>query len=213
MVAPRSTVESLLGLAIQHVNAARQGQARLLCEQALAAHAPHPAVHQLLAVLDLREGHVERARQHANASLALRHDHVPTLMVASDAARAAGALEEAARALERIVALAPDHADAWFQLGIVQQDRHQPMAAAAALRQVLRLRPERAEAEVNLGIVLQEAGQFDDAMQAYARAYRLREDSFGRIAHALATPNVGALWLHLDDLRSTLRRTGTSARA
>jgi hypothetical protein len=29
---------------------------------------------------------------------------------------------------------------------------------------------------------------------------------FGRIAHALATPNVGRLWLDLDDLRAELAR-------
>jgi len=53
--------------------------------------------------------------------------------------------------------------------------------------------------------VLQEDGQLDAAMRAYGRAYRLREDTFGRIAHALATPNVGRVWLDLDALGASLR--------
>ena len=44
----------------------------------------------------------------------------------------------------------------------------------------------------------------DEAMRAYGRAYRLREDCFGRVAHALAAANVGRLWLNLDVLRNTL---------
>jgi tetratricopeptide (TPR) repeat protein len=96
---------------------------------------------------------------------------------------------------------------AWFTLALVRQDRHDFAGAAAALRQLLRVAPPRAEVEVNLGIVLQEAGKLDEALAAYGRAYRLREDSFGRIAHALAAPGCGRLWLDLDELRECLRTT------
>ena len=199
-----TTVEELLGLALRHVNAGQRARARLLCEHALAAFAPHAAVHQLLAVLDLQQGEAARAREHAATSLALRPDHPPTLMLAGEAARAAGDLAEALQFFERAVALLPQHAEAWFQIGLVRQDLRDLKGAAAAFQRVLELSP-RAEVEVNLGIVLQEAGRFDDAMRAYGRAYRLRDDTFGRIAHALATPNVGRLWLNLDDLREALR--------
>lgn len=199
-----TTVEELLGLALRHVNAGQRERARLLCEHALEAFAPHPAVQQLLALLDLQQGDVAAARTHAAISLALRPDHLPTLLLAGNAARAAGALGEALQAFERVVALTPDHAEAWFEIGLVRQDLHDLDGAASAFRRVLELAP-RAEVEVNLGIVLQEAGRFDDAMRAYGRAFRLRDDTFGRIAHALATPSVGRLWLNLDELRKALR--------
>ena len=207
MVIPATTVEELLGRAIRHVNAGQRDRARLLCEQAAASHPPHPAVHQLLAVLDLQQGAAAHALRHAAASLALRPDHLPTLRVAADAARALGASKAAANALERVVALAAGDGEAWFHLALVRQDLHDLDGAALALRKVLQLAPERVEAEVNLGIVLQEAGQIDAAMRAYGRAYRLRGDSFGRIAHALSTPSVGRLWLSLEDLRRVLRAT------
>ncbi len=200
-----TTIEALLARAIGHVNAWQRERARALCEHALVAFAPHPAVHQLLALLDLQQGEVALSRQHSATSLALRPDHVPTLVVAADAARAAGDLTAALHTLERVVALAPEHIEAWFQLALVRQDVHDLAGAARALHDVLRLDPERADAQVNLGIVLQESGRMDDAMRAYGRAYRLRDESFGRIAHALATPNVGRLWLNLDDLRNVLR--------
>ena len=206
MASTSATVEELLGLAIRHVNAGQRERARALCEHAAAAFAPHPAVHQLQALLDLQRGDVAQARQHAAASLALRPDHVPTLVVAADAARAAGDPSEALHALERIAVLAPEHADAWFQLALVRQDLRDLIGAEHALREVLRLSLERADAQVNLGIVLQESGRVDDAMRAYGRAYSLRADTFGRIAHALSTPNAGRLWLDLDDLRNVLRK-------
>ena len=173
-----ATIENLLGLAIRHVNAGQRDRARLLCEQAVATHPPHPAVQQLLAVIALQDGDATAATELATASLALRPGHAPTVKVA---------------------------ADAWFQCSLARHDHADLAGEVHALREVLRLAPERAEAEVNLGIALQDGGEIEAAMRAYGRAYRLREDTFGRIAHALATPNVGRLWLSLDALRAALR--------
>jgi len=170
-------IEALLALAIQHVNAGRRDEARVLCEHALSIHPPHAAVHQLLAVLALQQGDAAAARQHADDSLALRPGHGPTRQTAGEA---------------------------WFQLSLQRQDDGDLQGAAQALREVLALMPGRAEAAVNLGIVLQEDGRMDEAMQAYGHAYRLRADTFGRIAHALATAKTGRLWLRLDDLRAAL---------
>ena len=91
------------------------------------------------------------------------------------------------------MALAPAHADACFALALALRDTGDLVGAETALRQVLTLAPARAEVEVNLGIVLQEARRMDEAMRAYGRAYRLREDSFGRIAHALSSVQAGRL--------------------
>ena len=173
-----AAIEALLGLAIRHVNAGQRGRARLLCEQAVATHPPHPAVQQLLAVISLQEGDPNAAVERARASLALRPDHAPTLRVA---------------------------ADAWFQVSLARHAAGDSAGELLALREVLAIAPERAEAEMNLGLVLQEGGEIDAAMRAYGRAFRLREDAFGRIAHALATPNVGHLWLDLGALKSALR--------
>jgi tetratricopeptide (TPR) repeat protein len=197
-------IADLIALAIRLVNANQLPRARVVCDQAVAAYPPHPAVHQLLAVLDIQAGRPADARAHAALSLKLRPDHVPTLLVLGDAAMAQRDLAAASEALERAVGLAPDQADAWFKVSQVRQDLHDLDGAVAALERVLASNPERVDAWVNLGIVQQEAGRLDDALRAYGRAYRLREQTFGRIAHALATPGVGRLWLNLDDLRAEL---------
>jgi tetratricopeptide (TPR) repeat protein len=233
------SLEAQLALAIGHVNAGRADSALRLCEEAMAAHPPHPAVLQLLAVLYLQGGDHIRAGASIAASLALRPDHGPSLLVAGDVARAiadlpsalayhrhardllperadaayalaqtlgeSGRGAEAEAEFERTVRLAPAHAQAWFKLALRRQDRRDFVGAAAALRELLRVAGPRAEVEVNLGIVLQEAGKLDEALAAYGRAFRLQDDSFGRIAHALAAPGCGRLWLDLDALRECLR--------
>lgn len=199
-----AAVERLLAEAIGHANEGRASQALACCERAVEAHAPHAGVLQLLAWLRLREGSAGLARQHIAASLALRPDYLPALAIAVDAARAADATGEARALCERLVALAPQRAEGWFQLALLRQDDRDLPGAAAAWHQVLRLQPGHAQAEVNLGIVLQEAGQLDAAMRAYGRAMRLSENTFGRIAHALAATSHGRMWLSLEQLRAEL---------
>jgi tetratricopeptide (TPR) repeat protein len=175
-----ASVEDVLALAIRHVNAGERGRARQLCEQLAATRAPHPAVQQLLAVISLQEGDCAAAAEFAASSLALRPAHPPTLRVA---------------------------ADAWFRLSLARHAQGDAAGEMQALREVLRYAPEHVEAEVNLGLALQESGAMDDAMRAYGRAYRLREDCFGRIAHALASVSTGRMWLNLEELRAVLRAT------
>jgi tetratricopeptide (TPR) repeat protein len=198
-------IADLVALAIRLVNANQPQRARVVCEQAVAAYPPHPAVQQLLAVLDLQASRPVDALAHAALSLKLRPDHVPTLLLQGDAALALRDLPAASQALERAVVLAPDQGEAWFKVSLVRQDLRDLDGAAAALERLLATHPERADAWVNLGIVRQEAGRVDDALRAYGHAFRLREETFGRIAHALATPAAGRLWLDLDDLRAELR--------
>ncbi len=200
-------IADLVALAIRLVNANQAQRARVVCEQAVAAYPPHPAVHQLLAVLDMQASRPVDAQAHAALSLKLRPDHVPTLLVLGDAALAQRDLQAASQALERAAALAPDNADAWFKASLVRQDLDDLAGAIVALERALALNPERVDALVNLGIALQESGRLDDALRAYGRAYRLRAQTFGRIAHALATPDVGRLWLNLDELRAELAAT------
>ena len=204
---PTPSVEEILALAIRHVNAGQPERARVLCEHAL-LQGPHAGAHQLIAVLALQQGDAAAAQAHAAQSLALRPDHPPTLAVAGDAALALRDAAGAVRAFERVAALVPTNADAWFKLALARQDARDLDGAAAALHESLRLKPDSPEAEVNLGIVLQDAGRLDEAMAAYGRAYRLRKETFGRIAHALATPSVGHLYLDLEDLRAALATAG-----
>jgi len=177
-----SPLESGLAQAIAAVNAGRREQARAVCEQLLGVAPGHPAVHQLLALIALDEGDAMAAQRHAEASLASRQGHPPTLAVAAKAA---------------------------FAVALAAHARGDTAQEEAALRRALGHEPQMVEAEVNLGIVLQSRGALDAAMAHYGRAFVQRPDAFGRIAHALASEPRGAVWLEADALRSALREAST----
>ena len=85
-----------------------------LCEGILRSAPRDPAAHQLAATVALRRGRLEDAARSANSSLELRPDHVPTLIVAARAARAAGDIAQARLWLERAGRLAPDRPEPLF---------------------------------------------------------------------------------------------------
>ncbi len=116
----------------------------------------------------------------------------------------AGALEAARKSLREAVERAPDLAEAWFHLGLVEQDLRRPDEAAAAYRSALAIRPDLFEAALNLGISLQASGAMEAALDAYACAVRLRPACFSRVAHALSSAATGRLWLDPAALRRTL---------
>src|ERR1700756_5493849 len=142
---PSPQIADLIALAVRLVTANQPARARIVCEQAVAAWPAHPAVHQLLAVLDLQAGQSASALSHATLSLRLRPDHVPTLLVQGDAALAQRDLQAASQALERAVALAPDNVDAWFKVSLVRQDLRDLAGAVAALERVLATHTERVD--------------------------------------------------------------------
>lgn len=208
---PSPPVEALLAAAIEQVNEGQRGQALALCQRAQHDFPPHPGVLQLLAWLCLQQGDAAAAQQHAQASLALRPHHPPTLTLAGDAGlanaarlRAAGRLTDAAHLLQQLLVQSPQLAPAWFELALVHQDLGQLDEAAQALQHLLVGQPERVDAWVNLGIVWQDAGRLADAKAAYGRALQLHPPEFGRIAHALAASPQGELWLDLPALHQHL---------
>ncbi len=117
---------------------------------------------------------------------------------------AAGDYEAARAALQRAVDRAPDFAEAWFHLGLVEQDLDRPAAAATSYRKALSARPDMFEAALNLGISLQETGAIEPALDAYARAVRIKPTCFNRVAQALTSAPTGRLWLDPSALRRSL---------
>ena len=74
--------------------------------------------------------------------------------------------------LERALALAPDFADAHFNLGAAALAEGDAAAAVAAYRQAVALRPDYPEAHNNLGGLLAAAGMLDEALVHYRLAVR-----------------------------------------
>lgn len=92
------------------------------------------------------------------------------------AARKARRLEEAQQALQQAAILAPGDASAWFNLGLVAQERGDDEIALDALQKAALLDPTTPEAFYNLGALHQQRNAHERAANCYEQAIRLKPD-------------------------------------
>ena len=123
-------------------------------------------------------GNLERAGSCLDEALSIDPAAVPAIAEKSQLAIASHQYHDAAKHLRELIALKPDPADNWFNLGIVEEKLGRFPEAADAFRSALERTPRQAdEIHARLGGVLALAGREDDAEQAYRRALELEPDS------------------------------------
>lgn|GEM_PF-2341751 len=88
----------------------------------------------------------------------------------------AGQRDRAVATLTRALALAPDRADGWFELGVCGHQLQRGALARTAFRAVARLQPQTAEAWFNLGSILLDADASAQALPHLRHALALRPD-------------------------------------
>lgn len=91
----------------------------------------------------------------------------------------AGMLDEAAARFTGVIALRPQDADAFCNLGAVLTAKGQAAEAAKRFRRALTLNPRHVGAHANLAVVLSHLGQLDDAVKHFERALELSPDNGG----------------------------------
>ena len=89
----------------------------------------------------------------------------------------AGRLQAAEYVCRQILALEPNHAEAWHLLGIVGGQAGNHQHAAECFSRSLGLKPDWAEAHVNLGNALRQLGKLDEAVPILRRALQLQPGS------------------------------------
>ncbi|MGF6724702.1 tetratricopeptide (TPR) repeat protein [Paraburkholderia sp. GAS41] len=101
---------------------------------------------------------------------------VPTLNVAAVVALGLNQLADAEKYWRQSIAVKPDFADAYNNLGILLKGLNRLAEAEAMFRRVAAIRPEQAQAYNNLGAVLYSLNRPDDAEAAYRQAIGVRFD-------------------------------------
>jgi tetratricopeptide (TPR) repeat protein len=113
---------------------------------------------------------------------------------------AAGRLAEAAAAYHRILAVRPDIAEGYHNLGIVLMAQGKLDQAAAQFERAVALKPSLSQTHFELGNIRKEQGQLDQAVVRYQRAIALRPD------HAGANNNLGNIFRKQGKLDEALAR-------
>ena len=98
-----------------------------------------------------------------------------------------GQLADAEGVYQKILEIAPDHADALHYAGVLAHQQGHSERAVELIERSLDLEPNRADCYSNLGLVFKARGMLDEATVAYRRAIALNPD------HANAHNNLGVL--------------------
>ena len=85
-----------------------------------------------------------------------------------------GRTQEMIPLLKRAVAINPNYAEAYFNLGIALKEQGNLQAAIDAYRQALAIKTDYADVYNNLGVALQEQGSFQAAINAYRQALAIK---------------------------------------
>jgi tetratricopeptide (TPR) repeat protein len=96
-----------------------------------------------------------------------------SLVLAANAAREAGNAEEAVRDYERALALRPDWAEGWWDLGMTQYQRNQYADAVTSLRRLTILAPNVASGWSMLGLAEFETKDYPSALTSLEKAQKL----------------------------------------
>ncbi|ABW26033.1 glycosyltransferase [Acaryochloris marina] len=84
-----------------------------------------------------------------------------------------GQYEQASQQYQQIIALQPDWAVGYYNLGLTRRAMGDLSGAIAAYRQAIQKQPDYAEAYQNLGVALFKQGQLQASQQAFSRAIAL----------------------------------------
>ena len=85
-----------------------------------------------------------------------------------------GYLDQAAESFQHVIALKPDAADAYYNLGTLSLKRNNLPQARDYLEKTLQLQPNYPEAWNNLGMMAAQQGQLDEAIRNFEKSVQLR---------------------------------------
>ena len=156
-------------LARYYLARGRADDARRELAVALKATPKNPDLHATLAAADLAAGDHKRCVAHAQEALALRKDHTEALALLARGHLAAGKPDEAATALEQLIAQSPNtnNPRPVLQLAGIRLRQGQPSKAIAHYRHALSIDDKDLRARFGLATALENAGRTAEAIDQF----------------------------------------------
>jgi tetratricopeptide (TPR) repeat protein len=170
-----TTPAALYEAGLGHRRAGRHRDARLCCEQALAADHGHADALHLMGLLSFDAG------QHGQAlewiAGAIRQDPKPEYLSSLGITlQAQGRHEEALNVFDKAVQLRPDDAGLWKHLGGALMELQRPVDALLSLQHASKLDPRDCDAAYKYLFLLHTLGRFEQALAQFDRCNELQPD-------------------------------------
>ena len=107
-------------------------------------------------------------------------------------------LERKLNNANKALAIKPDFADAYYNIGIALQQKNKLEEAIEAYNKALAIKPDYANAYYNIGIALQQKNKLEEAIEAYNKALAIKPD------YVDAYYNMGTVLQHQNKLEEAI---------
>jgi len=169
-----------IGATVERARAARRAgridEAEMACRQVLAVWPGHADASYLLGLMAVEFGNLDLAISHVRQ--ACQSPRAPAYYFSdfAEICRRGGLLTEGEKAARRAVALQPNMAAAWNNLGIILQEALKLEESRACLEQALQLAPGDAQTLNNLANAFKRLGMAGEAEKRWRAAIELKPD-------------------------------------
>jgi tetratricopeptide (TPR) repeat protein len=158
---------------MRHLQAGRQLDAQICCQQALAVDPDHADTLHLMGLLSLQAAQYDLAGEWI--ARAIRQGPKPRYLLSlGTVLRHQGRLDEALKAIDEAVQLKPDDGESWKHLGDVLADLRQGDQALLSFQHALKLNPQDADAAEKAGCLLSQLGRLDEALSYLRQCDQLK---------------------------------------
>jgi tetratricopeptide (TPR) repeat protein len=192
---------SAFTMALEALNVGAVAKAKEIGRRLLQDAPDDPSAQQLMAAIALKAGDHAEAERWSQASLLRRPDHAATLVLAGQAARAAGDLELAASRFQRAAEADRSRPDAAFFACIALIERG-GADARPMIDDLLGRFPDYASGWSEIGDLLERAGQREAALIAFSRAARAAPSAVLHLRRGSLLQSIG----RLDDAAEALKQ-------
>ncbi|MFM9971987.1 MAG: tetratricopeptide repeat protein, partial [Burkholderiales bacterium] len=176
-LAPRSSVDETLRLAIEHHQAGRLPIADSLYRQVLLSHPDHAEANFFSGMLARHMGDLDLAENRFTKALQTNPRYAAAAVSLGNVHLARGHLDAAEKNYRIAIAVDGSILEAHVHLGNVLQSRGHTDQALSSYRRALEVNPNSAEILGNLGNALQATGEFNEAIACYDQALAIRPNS------------------------------------
>lgn len=181
----------VLGTVYQSVSALGiQGSyesAKAAFEKAMALNPTSPVLPYVIAQLEIGKGSGVAAEERLLASVNLKRDYIPAIVLLSQLEIQLGKASEALQAAEAAAYFAPNEPAVLFQVGILRSGTGDTAGAIAALSRAVELNQQYANARFFLGALLATQGKYPEALEQFRAIAAYSEENATAVAADIAT--------------------------
>ena len=122
------------------------------------------------------QGQLQQALDEASQLLQKFSKSVALFNIIGASNKGLGRLDAAIEAYNKVLAIKPDYAEAYYNMGVTLQEQGKLEKAIEAYNKALAIKPDYAKAYSNMGVTLKEQCKLEEAIESYNKALAIKPD-------------------------------------